>query len=49
VELPRAQPAGLITLTRTRQVRGAVEHFYRLAVRARIVVERADCDGDSLT
>jgi hypothetical protein len=27
-------------LTRTRQVRGAVEHFYRVRVRARIVAER---------
>lgn len=32
--------AGLVTLTRTRQRRGAVEHFYRLAVRARVVAER---------
>jgi DNA-binding transcriptional ArsR family regulator len=33
--------AGLITATRTRPVRGAVEHFYRLSVRARIVAEHA--------
>jgi hypothetical protein len=33
--------AGLVTQTRTRQVRGAVAHFYKLAVRARIVAERA--------
>jgi DNA-binding transcriptional ArsR family regulator len=32
--------AGLITLTATRPRRGAVEHFYRLTVRARIVAER---------
>jgi hypothetical protein len=31
VELPPAHAAGLITVTRTRQVRGAVEHFYRPA------------------
>jgi hypothetical protein len=36
-------------VTRTRQLRGAVEDFYRLAVRARIVAERADRDVDSLT
>jgi hypothetical protein len=40
VELPPAQAAGLITLTRPRHVRGAVEHFYRVRVRARIVAER---------
>jgi DNA-binding transcriptional ArsR family regulator len=32
--------AGLITQTSTRSVRGAVQHFYRLAVRARIEAER---------
>jgi DNA-binding transcriptional ArsR family regulator len=31
--------AGLITQTATRQRRGAVEHFYRLIVRARVVAE----------
>jgi DNA-binding transcriptional ArsR family regulator len=33
--------AGLIVRTGTRQVRGAVEHFYRLEVQARIVVRPA--------
>jgi DNA-binding transcriptional ArsR family regulator len=36
----RLADAGLITQTGTRPVRGAVEHFYRVAVRARVVAER---------
>ena len=37
-ELPPAQAAGLITLTRTRQVRGAVEHTVADAVLERPIL-----------
>jgi DNA-binding transcriptional ArsR family regulator len=37
----RLVDAGLVRPTRTRQVRGAVGRFYALAIRARIVAERA--------
>jgi hypothetical protein len=38
--VPQLASFGLIVQTRTGRVRGATEHFYRLAIRARVVAER---------